>query len=61
MIGFGYIFKKFKTFLEINKNIQINISVLTLKFFDIVDIMVEDVIWSCNKNCILYKLKKKGV
>jgi len=23
--------------------------------------MVEDVIWSCNKNCILYKLKKKGV
>jgi len=42
MIGFGYIFKKFKTFLEINKNIQINISVLTLKFFDIVDIKVED-------------------
>jgi len=25
MIGFGYIFKKFKTFLEINKNIQIDV------------------------------------
>jgi len=53
MIGFGYIFKKFKTFLEINKNIQINISVLTLKFFDIVDIKVEDAIWNCNTNYIL--------